>query len=800
MTILQDARIAVSLWMAGNRKTIHCMFSSKFHLSLLTRASDEHQRRAPDCKFFSLITTTKPKAGRPRKSRGSKVSRLSTQSSFTVISEASIAEPEAMEDHSGLLLADEIEQPTKTGRGRKKAAKAKKTSAKSKPKATKAKVEELPQASSFIEPEDDNFEVKVETISSKSVKSKKRSSDEMNDDLEEQQSDLGTHDVYSQPSLVKRRMTRSRSSVMQINNVSTLSLQNEYETDTLMTDAESAVPPAAPVSKKGTRRGRKRASSTVRKASVRSTASVAPLRGVPDDDAIDAIDAALEAGLDRPLSDDETVAKQLEPPQPKLRRLTRTKPTLRNGATSTASVRRNTRKDNISPEKLEVDKQETETQDITKSANAKPNNMEEKFGFSSPMPNQDVTNESILPGASPVHEISLDLPRDERMHISIPPSECITDSVPIKPKALKSRQPSRHVSRRSTRASVVTTSDDVLSLCSDLSSSVALSHADKNEFEPEAPVSVVIQGPRKRKGNKGKGVVKKGKLGKKALAVSRNIKDVIQPTIENVLSGKPEDASHIETSFLNIGPPQDTLQDENNVMELAISKSPVATPILLSPRQSAPNAEEREATSPAIPDSRSRAIKEFSRPLPSSPTKDARMETPPPALPLAEPSVQLSETQVTPRIAVSPQSSDVENQPPSSRPSATRPPILVDLPSLTQPIRIPLASTTPTSSPFKQNTSRLRSSVPWVAIEFESLFLGSPIEKENNPFVSRDTVEGLEPELGSPEKKLSVEEWVQFNAKKGEVRLRNECERLVGRFEGEGIRALRTLEGIACID
>ena len=797
MTILQDARIAVSLWMAGNRKTIHCKFSSKFHLSLLTRASDEHQRRAPDCKFFSLIATTKPKAGRPRKSRGSKVSRLSTQSIFTVISEASIAEPEAMENHSGILFADEIEQPIKTGRGRKKAAKAKKTSAKSKPKATKTKVEEAPQASSFIEPEDDNFEVKVDTTSSKNVKSKKRSSDEMNDDLETQQSDLRTHDVYSQPSLVKRRMTRSRSSVMQINNVSTLSLQNEYETDTLMADAESAVPPAAPVSKKGTKRGKKRASSTVRKASVRSIASVAPLRGVPDDDAID---AALEAGLDRPLSDDETIAEQSELPQPKSRRLTRTKPTLRNGVTSTASIRRNTRKDNISHEKLEVEKQETEMQDITKSANVKPNNIEEKFGFSSPMPNQDVTNESILPGALPVHEISLDHPRDERMHISISPSECITDSVPIKHKALKSRQPSRHVGKRSTRASVVTTSDDVLSLRSDLSSSIALSHADKNEYEPEAPVSIVIQGPRKRKGNKGIGVVKKGKLSKKALAVSRNIEDVIQPTIENILSGEPEDASHIETSFLNSGPRQDTLQDENNVMELAISRSPVATPILFSPRQSAPNAEETEATSPAIPASGSRVIKEFSRPLPSSPTKDARMKTPPPAQPPAEPSVQLSETQVTPRIAVSPQSSDVENQPPSSRPSATRPPILADLPSLTQPIRIPLASTTPTSSPFKQNTSRLQSSVPWVAIEFESLFLGSPVEKENNPFTSRDIAEGLEAELGSPEKKLSVEEWVQFNAKKGEVRLRNECERLVRRFEGEGIRALRTLEGIACVD
>jgi len=45
---------------------------------------------------------------------------------------------------------------------------------------------------------------------------------------------------------------------------------------------------------------------------------------------------------------------------------------------------------------------------------------------------------------------------------------------------------------------------------------------------------------------------------------------------------------------------------------------------------------------------------------------------------------------------------------------------------------------------------------------------------------------------------LTVEKWIQFNAQRGEEKLRNECERLVGKFEGEGVRALRTLEGIVC--
>ena len=52
--------------------------------------------------------------------------------------------------------------------------------------------------------------------------------------------------------------------------------------------------------------------------------------------------------------------------------------------------------------------------------------------------------------------------------------------------------------------------------------------------------------------------------------------------------------------------------------------------------------------------------------------------------------------------------------------------------------------------------------------------------------------------LSSPERKMSVQEWILCNARSGEERLRRECEMLVGRFEGEGVRALKALEGIVC--
>ena len=54
--------------------------------------------------------------------------------------------------------------------------------------------------------------------------------------------------------------------------------------------------------------------------------------------------------------------------------------------------------------------------------------------------------------------------------------------------------------------------------------------------------------------------------------------------------------------------------------------------------------------------------------------------------------------------------------------------------------------------------------------------------------------------LTSPEKKMSVEEWIRFKAARAEEGLRGECERLVGRFEAEGMRALGALEGVEVLE
>jgi hypothetical protein len=48
--------------------------------------------------------------------------------------------------------------------------------------------------------------------------------------------------------------------------------------------------------------------------------------------------------------------------------------------------------------------------------------------------------------------------------------------------------------------------------------------------------------------------------------------------------------------------------------------------------------------------------------------------------------------------------------------------------------------------------------------------------------------------LTSPEKRMTIEEFVLHNARRGEDKLRSECERQIAAFEAEGRRALAALE------
>ncbi|PYH85686.1 hypothetical protein BO82DRAFT_351013 [Aspergillus uvarum CBS 121591] len=157
-----------------------------------------------------------------------------------------------------------------------------------------------------------------------------------------------------------------------------------------------------------------------------------------------------------------------------------------------------------------------------------------------------------------------------------------------------------------------------------------------------------------------------------------------------------------------------------------------------------------------------------------------------------------SPSKTTPSL--SPQSSDAENHPPSLKPTLKPPTsrLLVPSPSKQQSARIPFAASTPSPSKRAANTGSLNSTHPWTPVDIDSIFLAGTSDKENIDF--SDILNSTKGELSSPEKKMTVEEWIRWNAKNGEERLKRECERLVSQFEQEGARAMRVLEGIECMD
>lgn len=142
----------------------------------------------------------------------------------------------------------------------------------------------------------------------------------------------------------------------------------------------------------------------------------------------------------------------------------------------------------------------------------------------------------------------------------------------------------------------------------------------------------------------------------------------------------------------------------------------------------------------------------------------------------------------------SPQPSDAENQPPSTQRSTSRPVLSPSKKQLTQ------TPTGQTPSPSKRNTNTggLKTSHPWIPIDIDSILFAADNDKENAN--ANGPSSGTKGDLTSPEKRMTVEQWVYWNAKNGEDRLKRECERLVSQFEREGGRAMRVLEGIECID
>ena len=748
---------------------------------IFTDYSDEHQRRSPNCVFFAF-TVSKPKVGRAKKGRTSTASRLSIQSGFTAVTEGASIEEIELNQEESIISTMEGANPAKAGRGGKKAAKAKKAPSRAKGKVAKAKQEESQLASSFVEPEDDDFEVKVAQAPAPTLKTRKRKSENIStgeDCMAE--SRVSPPDEKSPSPPRKRRATRASSSVAAVQDAPISSLQAGREMDAHMTGVEDMPPPSVPAARKPRKGSKKRVSSTARRVSSVSTASKASLRAaIPNDEEID---AALEAELDRPLTDEEGDVDALEVKQPKSRRLTRSRPGSTKAMASVAPTRRGTRAStaradgtsmaNIYPsipsasdnecEAVASEPTEAIPLDVGADHSFKMKDVQRKGSrkASARQPNRKDKTDNPEESTAAIHETK----------------EAQGEEVK-KPPPSRSRQKSRQLPTRNVGPLTDASTLDTADFTSDINSSVLETQIAHDDSGHETDVSVVKQGRAKRGNRKVPAAAHKMKAGKKDAAMSRNSENVMQKSALEISSEIDDQPDAMTTDNRPTNAEQAVVDIE------PLKKQPKAVKGAAKPPKSEktgpkPRTTSRRASAASILDERI-DVDEEQVGIPSPPF----------------PSVHS-----TPRPALSPQSSDAENQPPSSLPSTQRPPLSMQSPSKSQSTQVPSAPTTPAASPSIGTSSRLQTTHPWTMVDLEQIFQGTPApDKENNPFVFGNPKVGAQNALTSPEKKLSVEQWIHSNAQSGEEKLRNECERLVGKFESEGMRALKALEGIVCAE
>lgn len=763
--------------------------------------------------FFALSKPEGKRTARGKKGRASKGSRLSTQSNLTTASEdIPMIDVNMNGDYTMSAQEPEIVAPSKATKGAKNGTRGKKAAPKSGRKVSTIQQEEIVPGSSFAEPEDDDFEVKVEQKPSQKTTGMKRKSDDMS--LDEDLVQAGMHHGHpqSQEPPTKRRATRT--CVPGPNAASDPELGTGQHDDSLMTDLESMPAPPPPVSRKTTKGGKRKASSSTRKASATSTASKASLRAaIPDDEEID---AALEADLNRPLTDDEV---ELEPaliPKGKTRRLTRTRPGSRHVTASTAPVRRTTHASALPVEGDSMTSIDASAKDSQVEAAEQPKAVEIAL-TAMDHAKQEIIAETDKHIASKAK--TRGRPRststkaakkgkgarednlEDKDSESIPHKSSISVEAPQMSEGQQESDQLPETSTRMSGGSVGSLKDEkaVQLDSSTLAPGEALKSSDVEMQDSQANQSRAKKGGKQRSA-----AAKKLRPNKRGAANNPNNEETVQVEAGDVGRGEPVVVVELTSP-----------DDEQDIGERTL---PVETPIKDGPGGKGKGKKPKKRTAAkskkrdTLPPSEACAVSQVEPgELPSIAARkqDTTTEIPTPAdsqgqddghkvsVRFPTPPVQATSAQQTPKTVNSPQSSDAENQPPSARPSALRPPLLVQTPSKSQTARVPLAATTPTASPWKRNISRLQTSLPWTSIDIERIFNSPAADKENVP---GGGIADSEKGLSSPEKKLTVEEWIRWNAKRGEEKLREDCERLVGKFEGEGVRALKTLEGIVCAD
>jgi hypothetical protein len=493
--------------------------------------------------------------------------------------------------------------------------------------------------------------------------------------------------------------------------------------------------------KRGKQSTRIRAPSTKRKASAASTASQASLRDIEPAD--EEIEAALEADLNRPLTDDEIV-----PPTKPARSRATSRSQTKKAAASVAPARQEARESTNSTATMQTANEELSTM----------LNADETFASIPPIknPKQRATRKGKVQqeaSASALENtLSDDVGQLDQTSVEPPAEEA--------PARGKGRQPSRKASRQVSRQKAKKVEPEVpVEMAKPtqeaVSAEVTIIHAPAEDDDDSQKKGKTVKRAvsTTKKGMKGKASTMKEEVVGDNVQVAIEQKEPKEPVPEAVADDpEPEQPKPKATR----GRPKKKLTKEPEPEPEPVNE-PVTKAVETVPEpQNASSEPKASSTTPVKPKSAPAAAQQIPSPTPS------------------------------------PQSSDAENHPPSSRPSATRPPLVVP----TSPVatRVPLAASTPTAARSNLNTSKLSTTFPWTGVDLDYALAGTPgAAGQENLDLSQKFVKA---ELTSPEKKMTVEQWIRHQAALGRERLKGECESIVQRFENESVRALKALEGI----
>ncbi|KAH8899744.1 hypothetical protein GQ53DRAFT_200907 [Thozetella sp. PMI_491] len=627
---------------------------------------DEHYKRSPNCPFFALLSQNPKKGARAKAARGSKASRLSSQSVATVASDlGSVADTTANPDDSVL---------TTTSVMSKKSTRGKKTQT-SKAKKTRTKKDEPVE---ILEDRVDDFEERPPPPPPKPAKGRKRASDEM----DEPEADAVA------PATKKRAVKGNNTDT----SVLTIASQDIPMSDAIPTAKQPA----------GKKNARTRKAS---QASVRSQASTASLRAKATED--DELEHQLQADLAASLTDDENLA--VDSDSERKRPPAKGRP--RKGTTT---------------RKASAQKQKEQPDD---------------FAMFDPAPieHDDAAVEADLRALEA--EVETESQGLEKLE------------VPKKGRKAGTRKASKQTKK--TKEPSPEPIDEPMADAVPAPEPEPVQQQDATEPEPfedpDASTATVVNksAPRESTGKRGR-----GRPPKKS--------NTSQPRS----SQGAEEYSRLEPEV-----------PANTKLVVEIKSTSMRESFSASKRTSGKVVQPVPAISTLSP---SASTPRVNKALPPPPESEAVAPTP--ATPKAHATPSAKQAAISP--SQSPQSSDAENQPPSSKPAASV--------TTKRVVLAPVAATPVRGSPSRKNVvAGLRSTAPWTAADLDLVF--SPGSGKENGI---DRLLRTGPDLTSPEKRMSVEEWIFHNASQAEQKLKQECEAMVSAFEKEGSRAMAALEGL----